>query len=219
MKNAIWGYIFCSLFALVGLGAGIWGFSALYNKYQLVNNGVKTVGKVISLEYSYSKGSTTTAPNVLFTTQNGVEKVYSSKFYTNINPYKVGDNVTLWYDPADTDRVAVTSSPWPDAFPLIFLLTHGGIGFGGLFWLERKRRHKKWMEAHGQEVWAKFVESRHSGKSYRAVCAWTEPLSKYEHEFLSERMAKDPATFLAVDAPVRVLIDPNNPHRYWMDMD
>jgi len=75
---------------------------------------------------------------------------------------------------------------WFSFFPFIFFFTHGGVGFGGLYWLEKKRRQKNWLANHGQEVWATITEIQEKKQKihfYTLVAKWKDPHTGIEHLF------------------------------------
>lgn len=212
-------YLFFSIFALAGLACGAWGVHSIYTDYKIRNEGVKTVGEVVELSYS-GKGSV--APVVSFRDELGYTVVYASQFYTNMVSYEIGQAIPLWYLPEDPARlIYLEGTSWITYFPLIFLFTHGGVGIGGLIWLERWRRKVKWLKNHGQSVKGRYIGAKNvSGKrpSFKAICEWKDPYTGTSHQFESDRIQRNPDTFLSADDTLWVLIDPANPKRYWVDM-
>jgi hypothetical protein len=209
-------YPFFGIFAIAGLVCGVVGFSMLYSRYQLMHEGVKTTGTVTNLNWSKN----TVAPVVGFEDEWGNALEYHSAFYTNIDPYELGQEVVIYYDPNNPKDATLDGEGWEGWFPLIFLLTHGGVGFGGLYWLEKKRRLYKWLQEKGYEVQAQFTrvkESYNKRRYYALQCEWTDPYTKILHQFESERTAKEPPASLIPGTLIRVLIDPDNPKRYWVD--
>ncbi|MBK6997709.1 MAG: DUF3592 domain-containing protein [Lewinellaceae bacterium] len=224
MKSQGCLYPFFAIFALAGLGCGVWGITNLISHNRIKNEGVKTTGTVISLRESHSgKGSTTYAPVIEFRDTDGNLTVYNSSTYTNVDPYKVGSRVELWYLPSNPEwDVVIEGDNWWIYFPFIFLLTHGGVGITGLVWLERKRRLHKWLHEQGQEVNARFLRvdvSRGKSTTYTLVCEWKDPFTSIIYEFKSDSISKNPEEFVSSSSEsLRVLIDPANPKRYWVDM-
>jgi len=214
-------YIFFAIFALAGLACGAWGVAGLVSRYRILNEGIKTTGTLVDLVRS-SKGSSV-APVIAFLDSQGDSVVYRSNFYSGMSDYHIGQPMTLWYLPANPEAdIVVEGMGWTAFFPFIFLLTHGGVGIGGIIWLERKRRRRNWLLANGQEVRARFVKvDAQRGKSvmhYTIVCEWTDTFTGQVHTFKSESTTSSPEAWVAQQGEfLKVLIDPANPKRYWVD--
>jgi hypothetical protein len=212
-------YLFFGIFAAAGLACGAWGVSNLLERQHILNEGIQTTGVVEDLSYS-SKGSR--APIVVFQDSRGDSIRYRSNYSSSMAPFHIGDVVTLRYDPANPESVILDGEGWSAWFPFLFLFTHGGVGIGGIVWMERKRRLKKWLLESGQEVQAKFVEVRaHRGKStsYTVICTWTDPFTGIGYDFESDSFRRNPEGQIGSNAVLRALIDPANPKRYWLDTD
>lgn len=107
---------------------------------------------------------------------------------------------------------------WTHFFPFIFLFTHGGVGFGGLYWLERNRRQKNWLKNHGQEVWATLTEIQEKKQKihfYTLVAKWKDPYTGTEHVFTTRYIRPQMAGLPSVGTKIPIIIDPNKPSRYW----
>jgi len=209
-------YPFFAIFAIAGLVCGAIGFSLVKSRYHLLNEGIKTTGTVI--EFDHSKNSV--APVVEFNDEWGNAQVYRSSNYSSLGSYEIGQKVTLYYDPSKPEDATLDGEGWWNWFPFIFLVTHGGVGIGGLYWLEKKRRLQNWLQQSGHEVQAKFTgikETYNKGRYYSVQCEWTDPYTNLLYTFESDSTSKDPTGLIAQGSTVRVLIDPNNPKRYWMD--
>ena len=107
---------------------------------------------------------------------------------------------------------------WINFFPFIFLFTHGGVGFGGLYWLEKKRRQKNWLTNHGLEIWATITEIQEKKQKihfYTLIAKWKDPYTGIEHLFTTRYLNPKTARVPAVGSKIPITIDPNNPKRYW----
>jgi hypothetical protein len=213
-------YPFFAIFALAGLACGAWGVSNLNSRNRILKEGIETTGTIIGL--SGGKNNSV-APIVGFEDQRGRSIVYHSNFHTNMTSYGIGQKMRLWYLPSDpNESVVLEGSDWTGYFPFLFLFTHGGLGIGGLIWLERKRRLRNWLNINGQRVKARFLMvDVHRGKSttYTIVCEWTDTLTGTKYKFRSESLGTNPEALLPPpNDSVWVLIDPSNPKRYWVDV-
>jgi hypothetical protein len=210
-------YFFFGIFAAAGLLCGVISLGLVYQRYQVTSEGIQTTGTVVDLLYSKSS----VAPVVSYTDESGTKRLYESSSYTSIDPPEIGDQLALYYLPGKPDEVELEGEGLFNLFPLIFFFTHGGVGFGGLYWLEKKRRMHNWLQQHGQSVQAKLVEIRHSankGRSYYTLrCEWKDPYTQEMHYFESETLSQDPSGRIQVGSVVSVLIDPAKPKRYLVD--
>ena len=216
MKNRGCAYFFFAIFAIAGLVCGIAGFWMVRERFQILHEGIKTTATVIDLSYSKN----TVAPIFEYKDEWGNDLRYASNFYTNIDPYEIGDQVSLYYLPSNPEKVAVEGIGWENWFPFLFLFSHGGIGFGGLFWLEKKRRLYNWLQEQGQELQiplSSVKEAYNKRKYYTLIGQWMDPYTQASFTFESDALTRNPLESIALGANIRVLIDPNNPKRYWMD--
>ncbi|MCC7465963.1 MAG: DUF3592 domain-containing protein [Saprospiraceae bacterium] len=207
-------YFFFGIFAAAGLLCGAISLGQVYSRYQVTSTGIHARGTVVDL--LYSKNSV--APVVSYTDENGTKRLYESSSFTSINPPEIGDQLDLYYLPEKPNEVELEGEGWFNLFPLIFFFTHGGVGFGGIYWLEKKRRMYNWLQQHGQEVEAKLVEILHGaskGRSYYTLrCEWKDPYTQEIYVFESETFSQDLSGRISVGSIVRVLIDPDKPKRY-----
>lgn len=211
-------YFFFGIFAAASLVCGVLSAGLVYFRYQFTSSGIQTTGTVVDLLRSNSS----VAPVVSYLDEQGEEHLYQSSSYTSINPPAIGDKLQVYYLPGSPEEIELEGEGWFNLFPLIFFFTHGGVGFGGLYWLEKKRRMYHWLQQHGHAVEAKLVEIRHSaykGRSYFTLrCAWKDPFTQELYHFESESLSQDPTERLPLGSMVRVLIDPDKPKRYRMDV-
>lgn len=217
MRNKGCAYLFFAIFAIAGLLCGLLGYYLVQDRNHIMQDGIKTTGRVIDLNHSDNM----TAPIVRYEDESGNALHYHSSSYTNIDPYEVGQTVTLYYHPSNPEEVILEGDGWLHLLPFLFLITHGGVGFGGLFWLEKQRRLHQWLQQSGTEVQAQFTgikEVYNKGRYYSVQCEWTDPLSNQSYVFESEQVSRNPIDQIPASKNIRVLIDPNDPKRYWMDI-
>ena len=210
---------FFGIFAAAGLLCGIAGTVLIYNRIHTKMEGVKTTGKIIEFNQS---GKGTVAPIVSYTNTQGRVMVYHSDTYSNFDDFEIGDPVTVWYLPSDPESVIIDGETWLGWLPLVFFLTHGGVGFGGIFWAIRKMRRMKWLQEQGTEIRATYTYTEGpTGKNnnYAVHCDWKDPISGKTYKFKSEWLNTNPVAKVTDNMMVRVMINPDNPDIYWVDTD
>jgi hypothetical protein len=103
-------------------------------------------------------------------------------------------------------------------FPLLFALTHGGVGIYGIRWLTRSIKMRKWLIKHGTEVESIFKISKVIGVKSRSnmlISTWTHPETNIAYEFESKYVQKLPQNLVPNQTIFKVLVDWNDPTRYW----
>lgn len=223
IQNNFWLFFF-GFFATFGTLVGIPFFTQTYKQLKLRMDGVQAEGVVVDTRLGSDGGS---SPTIAFTTRTGERVMYQSSVYTKPPEYAVGDPVLLWYDPHDPQRALL---PGADSWLVvlitgIFFLIFGGIGYGGLLRFYLKKRRIAWLKQNGTEVAATFSEVRFIGNlkvngrsPYVILGQWKDPATNTEYHFESEYLWYDPGPHLDHKA-LRVLIDPNDPSNYTMDVD
>ncbi len=223
MKQTTLSYIAISIFALAGLVCGILCLKLGLDRQRMIQEGVAVIGIVTDLNYSSSKGSTTVAPVVSYTTKTGDTLFYSSNFYTNINPPQIGDQRKLWYDPANPEKVELGKEGLFNIWMLLpFFLLFGAFGFGGLIWLIRQRRMYKLLTKRGQIIHTHYERIKKywwSKGSPRVISSWTDPKTQIPYTFYSGFLADDRGLNRLENAQdIPVTINPENPKQYWVDL-
>ncbi len=212
---------FFSIFALVGLITGLIAAFIWFQTNRLTRDGIRTVGTVVELV-----GGKSVAPRVEFQTEDGQRQVYTSDVYSSPPAYELGEKVTLWYTPGHPDQVVLSGlSRW--FIPLLmgfFFLIFGGIGFGGLFYQFLKKRDQAWLKLNGQEIVTTSpsvvlnTSVRMNGRSpYALQCQWQDPATGQVHVFESEPIWFDPTPYMP-ERPLRVMIEPGNPRKFYVDV-
>jgi hypothetical protein len=125
----------------IGLFAG--GGYISYHNYQLRTNGASTLGTVIRLEESSSDGSTSYSPVFQYQV-NGQTYEFESQNSSSPPTHRVGDQDTIFYDPADPARAQIDSfmDMWL-APGLLLCFGSGGflaVNVGALVWFVRRRK-------------------------------------------------------------------------------
>ncbi|HKU90636.1 MAG TPA: DUF3592 domain-containing protein [Steroidobacteraceae bacterium] len=220
-------------FIIIFLGIGVLMLSIaalLWNHTRsFLARAQETTGTVVELREVRDKdgGSSTWKPVVKFTTARGRNITFAESFSSSPAPYDVGEPVTVLYLPDEPEeaRIRGFGSLWLGAtivggIGLVFTLIGGGI----LFANRTGERKKHYLMAYGNaiETEVQGVERNTSleinGKHpWRIASQWLDPGSNAVRIFYSENLWFDPSSFVK-RKQVTVLLDPNNPKRYHMDV-
>jgi hypothetical protein len=103
-------------------------------------------------------------------------------------------------------------------------LMFGGMGGGYWIWHLARLRRNSWLQRHGRPVDADIVDIgvdrslRVNRRSpWRITAQWLDPTGDRIYLFTSDEIWFDPEPFVDGDK-IPVLIDPQNPNRYRMDL-
>ncbi|TBU85601.1 DUF3592 domain-containing protein [Phytopseudomonas dryadis] len=166
-------------------------------------------------------------PTVSFVTQDGTLGEYHSNTCSHPPAFAIGERVALYYDPQDPQRAHIDSfgQNWAGSLivggiGLVFLLIGLAIVLPPLF---GKRRSVQLL-ATGTPVQAEVVDVElnetltiNGRNPYRIVAQWLNPQTNKLHVFRSANLWFDPGPYIS-DSQVTVMIDPNKPRRYSMDI-
>ena len=220
-------------FALVFLGLGVLmllGAALLWNNTRsFIARAQEATGTVVELREVRDNdgGSSTWKPVVRFTAGSGRDITFAASFSSNPASYDVGESVTVLYLPSEPDQARIRGfgSLWLGAtivggIGLVFAL----VGAGILFANKTGERRKHYLMAYGNaiETEVQGVERNTSleinGKNpWRITSQWLDASSNTVRIFHSENLWFDPTNFMK-RKKVTVLLDPNNPKRYHMDI-
>ncbi len=95
------------LILLIGFGFLIYATPKLSTQYSLSKVGIETQGKVIEMREYSNSDHTAYVPVVEFTTLDGLKKTFVSSNASQPPEYKVGDLVTIIYDPKNQNLVQI----------------------------------------------------------------------------------------------------------------
>ncbi|MFC5408238.1 DUF3592 domain-containing protein [Larkinella bovis] len=114
------GDLFTLLFFFIGVTLVGIGYGLYHSRQQLIRKGIATQGLVIDL-HRVKPHEYPLAPSIRYRTADGQERVFHSSLGRNPPAYQIGEEVTLYYDPKQPDRVQLQGD-----YLLVYVL--GGIG-------------------------------------------------------------------------------------------
>lgn len=229
MKALKWVSI---IFFLVGVGLLVGGIFSVKNTKQFLAAAVKASGVVERLELDSSRDSdghysSTYFPVVQFQTPDGRSISFRSSSGSNPPAFAEGEAVQVLYDPSVPQRAKIDTfmSVWFGNLLLCVMgLLFSGIGGGMLYAAVLQVRKVEWLKQFGQPVQADLIGAEHNTSleingvhPYVVAAQWLNPMSGQVHVFRSENLRYDPTPYLT-QKTLQVLIDPQNPKRYWMDL-
>lgn len=198
--------------------------------YALVKHGTRTEGTVTALiERTNAKNrGSVYAPVVRFTTTDGRVLSFDGAAGTNPPAYAVGERVKVIYPPNKPEDASIES----------FLQLWAGnvlVGFIGLVFLAavvgrsvvviRYWQLKKWLKQNGQRIATTYLAIEQNTRvrvnhnyGYQISTQGKNPFTGEIQYFLSEIVWTDPAPFLTGRTTIDVLVHPQNPKKYWMDL-
>jgi hypothetical protein len=223
LRWSAWIFLVVGTLMLVGAGL-LW-----VNTRNFVAQAQGASGTVVELREVRDSdgGSSTWKPVVRFTSADGQDVTFASSFSSNPASYELGESVPVLYrreDPRDA-RIRGSGSLW---FGVTLL---GGLGvvfaaLGGAILFATRAGEKKqhYLMAYGNAVETEVqgVDRNTSvevnGRSpWRVTSQWLDPATNKLRIFHSENLWFDPSRFVQAKK-VTVLLDPNNPKRYHMDL-
>jgi hypothetical protein len=220
------------VFSVIGVGMLLGSFFIFSNTSRFIAGAVEAEGKVIALDRSSSSSSsgsrsTTYRPVVEFTSSTGKRIEFTSNVGSSPPSHRVGEPVTVLYNPADPYRARIKSffQLWFGFLIVFFLgLVFAAIGLGMIFVRSRGRKRAEWLHQHGRRMKTSFkgVELNNSvrvnGRSpYHIISQSPDPAANTVRVFESENIWFDPSEYIK-DETIDVLVDPNNPKKYVMDI-
>ncbi|MBE8726537.1 DUF3592 domain-containing protein [Flavobacterium hungaricum] len=216
-------YVFL-IIGLIALGGALYLYQ---NKREFLDKAITVQGTVKELISSRSKNSTTYKPLVSFITKDGKQIEYTSSVSSNPPSYEVGEKVEIFYDPADPYDADINgfASLWLGPLVLGILgIIFFSIGFSIILFGRMKQKKIEDLKFNGKSISTKYdhVELNHSyqvnGRSpFLIYSQWLNPATNELHLFKSDDIWFDPTDFIKSEE-IKVLIDPVNPKKYYMDI-
>ncbi|MFH6968050.1 DUF3592 domain-containing protein [Flavobacterium sp. FlaQc-28] len=220
---AIIKYVFLTIGALMLAGA----FYFYQDRQTFLKKAETVQGTVVELISKRSDNSTTYAPLVSFTTKAGNKIEFTSAVSSNPPSYSEGESVEVLYDPADPKDASIKgfASLWIG--PLIFGILGTVfflIGFGIILFGILKQRKTQYLRDNGKRIETKFVQVHlnygmavNGRNPFQISSQWLNPQTNEMYVFESDSIWFDPTEFIK-DNIIKVMIDPSNPKKYYMDI-
>jgi hypothetical protein len=213
-------YYFLIPGALMLIGAFTTGFEV----WKAERSIARTEGVVIRNHVPGAAGFST---ELKFSTPDGKTYTFVSQT-TSANAYDIGRKLTVAYDIDDPEHAKIdarSQAPWIG--PIVFAiwgLIITSVGAIPIALGARKKTRADWLKQNGRSVDATFsgvlrnpdlaIDGKHP---YRIGAQWTNPATGKLCQFMSDNLWTDPSAHMT-SRTIRVLIDPNNVKRYWMDL-
>ena len=217
------------VFSIIGVGMLVGSVFIFSNTSGFIGRAAEADGKVTDLERSRSSSGSSTMyrPVVEFTTATGKRIEFISSVGSSPPSHRVGESVRVLYSPANPESARIKSffQLWFGFLIVFFLgLVFAAIGLGMIFVRSRGRKRAEWLRQHGRRVKTAYkgVELNQSlrvnGRSpYQIISQSPDPSSNTVRVFESENIWFDPSEYIKSET-IEVLVDPNNPKKYVMDI-
>jgi hypothetical protein len=218
---------FVKLFLVVGIAALCGGVAWGFHTRAFLARAQSAPGAVVSLE-TYEDGDHTTMykPVVQFTTSAGRETTFTGNG-SHPPAYDPGEAVTVLYDPADPDDARIKDfwSLWggPTCLSLLGII-FAVIALGLRAATRSGAQHKEYLRVNGTPIETEVTGiERNERLEVNGVNPWritsrgVDPATGEQRDFHSENLWFDPTGHLKVKQ-VTVLLDPQKPKRYYMDI-
>lgn len=221
MLNRVFLYVFGGIGIAMLLATAI----LIYVKVGMLSSYVKTTGTVIENRPHVGRKSRTYTPVVTFRTTDGQTITFEGGISSNPPSFDLQEQIPVYYAPQDPQKAEIGTFFQLWFLPLIFgfmgtIFTSIGAGFGIATYLHRKKI--EWLTTNGQRIKAHFqsVQIDRSQRSkyrrpFRIYCQWQDTLSNKLYVFKSDAIWFDPSPYITQQ--IDVLIDPQNPKKYWVD--
>lgn len=216
------------LFLFVGAPFLLFGVVVIVRNQQLLSVAERISGRVIEIVSARNhEGHTMYHPVIKYQNSVGADKVWEPSSSTSWSKFQLNDAVVLLIDPNNQNRIALDSFDSLWLFPLVFGsigIVLCMIGLGVVLASIKHRSDNAWLKANGQIVEAQYVRLVDANvvvngrRPHQLMCQWNNSKDGKVYTFLSDNVWFDPSTYLMKDQTIKVVVDPNNPAKYWMDL-
>ncbi|ABQ07553.1 DUF3592 domain-containing protein [Flavobacterium johnsoniae] len=215
------------LFTAAGLVLLVGTVYLYLDKQAFIKKAEVVQGDVVELVRERSNNSIMYAPVVSFITKEGSKIEITSSVSSNPPSYNVGETVEIMYNPKEPNKANINSfeSLWLGVlvmgiFGIIFFL----VGFLIILYGIKKQRKKQYLLDNGKRISTTFNEVQlnynfevNGRNPYQIKSQWFNIQTNKMYVFESENIWFDPTEFIKTDE-IKVLIDPDNPKNYYMDI-
>lgn len=227
------------IFIIFGALTVVGSIYLFINTFLFMNNALKAEGTVVDLIQQGPINKKVIFPVIKYMTQSGSETSTKSNVASSAgkallknNVYKIGENVQILYDPKNFNNLKINnfSSLWlgPIAlflFGMLFFL----IGIFSFLRSNNLTKNKAWLTRHGTKISTELIgiEPQDMGNGVsggkriilqsRIFSKWANPNDNKTYYFSSERANFDLTPYVQ-SKTINVLIDPNNPKKYYVDI-
>ncbi len=219
-------YIIKYSFGVIGLAMLVGAYYCHLRTNEFVSLALKAEGEVVDLTTKESSDGDTYSPVVKFKSSDGVEHEIVSTVSSNPPAYSIGEAVEVLYEEGNPQNAKINAF-FSLRFAEFLLCLLGGVFFlfgAGMFlatYLKNKKRD--YLKENGIPIQAKFQEvylntsySVNDRNPYNIVCQWLNPSTNEVFEFKSENIWFNPKDYIYTEF-LTVMIERNNPKKYWMD--
>lgn len=225
-------------FSAIGLCLLLGALYLYQNTQDFLQDSITTDGTVIDVVRSGSlaalsgnstrkKDSVTYHPVIVFETESGSMIEFKSSTGSNKKNYAKGEMVEVMYQPSSPQQARMSDffSLWGASAILgglgsVFFM----VGFSIFFFGNRRKKKIAYLKKNGMSVEASLhsvaVNSslKVNGKNpYQIFAQWKDPRTSTLHTFRSENIWFDPTPHIK-DEKMRVLLEKNNPEKYYVDI-
>ncbi|NJC89392.1 MAG: DUF3592 domain-containing protein [Desulfuromonas sp.] len=152
-------YLFLSIFLVVGVGCLLYAPVKAVRTLSLIHGGATAVGTVIDIHSVRGSRSTTYAPEVGFSAEDGRPYRFRSQISEGSSEYFIGQQVPVSYDPASPGNAEIRAFV-PLWMPVIILFSLGtaftAVSAGGIHAARRSVENARLLEAahqSGRQEW------------------------------------------------------------------
>lgn len=214
-------------FTSIGLAMLLGSLYIYQNTQSFLATAHSTDGTVVNLVSSRSNNNSIGyAPVVSFYTPSGKEVVFTSSSSSNPASYRVNESVEVLYQPDNPSNAIIKGffDLW-GACLIVGIL--GGfffaVGLGIVLVSRSNRKRINHLKANGTPIETTFQSVEINGSlvvngnsPYQILTQWTNPENAKLHIFKSENIWFDPSKHIK-EEKITVLIERNNPKRYYVD--